>query len=99
MCIRDRFGEHLKLECEGRGPDRATLSDLRKGLWSYWISRFSNRRLRKRLWSDQGNPQDGYEENEMGWRSFHITNRELKGAIEETVLRYSIARDIGLEDD
>ena len=35
----------------------------------------------------------------MGWRSFHITNRELKGAIEETVLRYSLARDIGLEVD
>ena len=94
-----RGGKHLTLAGGGRGPDRATLSDLQKGLWSYWISRLSNSRLRKRLWPDQGNPQDGYEENEMGWRSFHITNRELKGAIEETVLRYSIARDIGLELD
>ena len=94
-----RFGKHLKLECEGRGPDRATLSDLQKGLWSYWFPKLSNSRLRQRLWPDQGDPQDGYEENEMGWRGFHITHRELKDAIEETVLRYCIARDIGLEVD
>ena len=94
-----RFSEHLVREFEGRGPDRATLSDLQKGLWSYWKPKLSNSRLRKKLWPDQGDPQDGYQENEMCWRGFHITHRELHGAILETVLRYSIARDIGLEVD
>ena len=94
-----RFGKHLKLVCEGRGPDRATLSDLRKGLWSYWKPKLSNSRLRKKLWPDQGDPQDGYQENDMCWRGFHITHSELSEAIDATLLRYQLARDIGLDGD
>ena len=94
-----RFGEHLKRECEGRGPDRATMSDLQKGMWSFWFSRLSNSHLRNRLWPDQWNTRDWYRLNNMQWRGFYISHPELAVAIRESVMRYFLARDVGLVVD
>ena len=86
-----RFAEHLE-RTEGRGPDRATLPDLMKGMWSFWFPYLSTSHLRFELEPDLMNNKDSYRVNDLEWRGFYISNRELSDAINQSVVGYSVAR-------